>query len=213
MAGAALMVLAFFFLLRVGEYTPSSQPRLTVPLRLKDVKLWRGTRVIPMSAQRHELEEATGVSICLENQKNGRRGDTLFHERSGNPHMCPVEAIVILVVPLRHMGPETPLGSCFDENGMPTRVTARHMRQALRQAAQADNIAEQGFDLERIGTHSLRAGGAVALRLAGYDDTTIRKMGRWSSSTFLIYIRNQVANLATGVSVAMASALQYHNVG
>ena len=48
---------------------------------------------------------------------------------------------------------------------------------------------------------------------AGYDDTTIRKMGRWSSSTFLIYIRNQVANLATGVSVAMASALQYHNVG
>jgi len=32
-----LITLAFFFLLRVGEYTESTGERLTVPLRLQDI--------------------------------------------------------------------------------------------------------------------------------------------------------------------------------
>ena len=53
----------------------------------------------------------------------------------------------------------------------------------------------------------------MALKLAGYDETTIMKLGRWSSRTFLVYIRNQIGNLAEGVSTEMATALAYHNVG
>ena len=37
---AYLIVLAFFFLLRVGEYTPSAKEKRTVPLRGRDIKLW-----------------------------------------------------------------------------------------------------------------------------------------------------------------------------
>ena len=53
----------------------------------------------------------------------------------------------------------------------------------------------------------------MALKLAGCDDTMIRKLGRWSSDTFLIYIRDQIANLTTGVATAMSHMLTYHNVG
>jgi hypothetical protein len=40
-----------------------------------------------------------------------------------------------------------------------------------------------------IAGHSLRAGGATALALAGFPNDRIQAAGRWSSSTFLSYIR------------------------
>jgi len=36
---AALIIVAFFFLLRVGEYTAPNEPRLTVPLHCQDIRL------------------------------------------------------------------------------------------------------------------------------------------------------------------------------
>lgn len=57
--------------------------------------------------------------------------------------------------------------------------------------------------MSRIGSHSLRSGGAVALHLAGLDHTTIKKLGRWSSDTYLLYIQTQVANLTHGVASRM----------
>jgi hypothetical protein len=71
---AHLIVLAFFFLLRVGEYTRSSGKRLTVPLRNQDVKLWRGGFIIPNDSSLAVLMTADVVTICLENQKNGILG-------------------------------------------------------------------------------------------------------------------------------------------
>ena len=74
-------------------------------------------------------------------------------------------------------------------------------------------LEAQGFDISRVGSHSLRSGGAMALRLAGYNDDTIKKLGRWSSNTYLIYIQTQVALLSQGVALLMARRLQFHNVG
>ena len=83
----------------------------------------------------------------------------------------------------------------------------------IRHGAALDNLEAKGYHPSRIGSHSLRAGGAVALKLAGYDDTVICKLGRWSSNTFLTYIRNQIGNLTAGVATAMANTLTCHNVG
>ena len=48
-----LIVAAFFFLLRVGEYTPhpAQSERCTVPLQKADVKLWRGTQRLDSDAE------------------------------------------------------------------------------------------------------------------------------------------------------------------
>ena len=60
------------------------------------------------------------------------------------------------------------------------------------------DLGKNGIIPERVGTHSLRAGGAMALKFAGADRDDIKKMGRWSSDTFLIYIHDQIAEYSEG---------------
>ena len=75
------------------------------------------------------------------------------------------------------------------------------------------NLAQQGIDPDIIGAHSLRAGGAMALKLQNYPDTTIQKMGRWTSSTWLQYIHNQIAHISNGVAADMSKDLPFLNIG
>ena len=77
----------------------------------------------------------------------------------------------------------------------------------------ADNLHNAGFELKRIGSHSLRSGGAVNLKLNGYDHAMIMKLGRWSGNTYLLYIQNSIGELTTGVAQRMASTLRFHRVG
>lgn len=51
-----------------------------------------------------------------------------------------------------------------------------------------------------IGGHSIRAGGAVALALAGIPPDRIQDVGRWTTETFKIYIRKNPALLHALVS-------------
>ena len=52
----------------------------------------------------------------------------------------------------------------------------------------------------------------MALKLHGYDDTTIMKMGRWTSLTFLKYIHNKIAHLSKDISKKMSIPLPFVNV-
>ena len=212
---ANLVTVAFFFLLRVGEYTPAppNTPKQTTPLRLQDVTFWNGVVALPRTATHDQRLAASAVTISLDNQKNGNRGDTLHHTRTGDPHFCPVIALANAIRPIASAPLHTPIGTTYAANGQPLRITAAQIRSLIRHGAALDNLEAKGYHPSRIGSHSLRAGGAVALKLAGYDDTTICKMGRWSSNTFLIYIRGQIANLTAGVATAMSTTLTYHNVG
>jgi hypothetical protein len=64
-------------------------------------------------------------------------------------------------------------------------------------------MKKHGFQVAQISSHSLRAGGAMALHLNNIPTHTIRKMGRWSSDTFLDYIHEQIAVFSAGLSTAM----------
>ena len=206
------MVLAFFFLLRVGEYTASREVRRTVPLRRADVRLWAQGAVIPHTAPLDTLLQADAITICLENQKNGHKGATLHHTASLTAGFCPVEAAARLMHSICHLPPATSLGTYVDEAGRAQRVTSDEVRAAIRIAASGDGLPQHGYDLRRVGSHSLRSGGAVHLALAGYDSTTIKKLGRWSSDTYLTYIQSQVGNLFEGVTMRMAVSLRFHMV-
>ena len=74
------------------------------------------------------------------------------------------------------------------------------------------NLAHKGIKLDLLGSHSLRAGGAMALKLQNYADTTIQKLGRWSSTTWLQYIHTQIAHLAKGVASNMSVDLPFYNI-
>ena len=82
----------------------------------------------------------------------------------------------------------------------------------VRDTARELKLHEQSIDPDLIRAHSLRTGGAMALKLHGYDDTTIMKMGRWTSLTFLQYIHNQIAHLSKDISKKMSIPLPFVNV-
>ena len=111
-----------------------------------------------------------------------------------------------------HSMPGTaPLGSFHGSRGT-QQVPAEAIRSAIRHSAVECGLEAQGYVLNRIGSHSLRAGGAVMLKLCGYDSDMIKKLGRWRSETYLRYIQTQIANLTAGVARAMARRLRFHNV-
>ena len=91
-------------------------------------------------------------------------------------------------------------------------VDSKHMITCVRKMVTSLQLHKQGIDPDLVGTHSLRAGGVMALKLHGYDDTTIMKMGRWTSLTFLQYIHNQIAHLAKDISKKMSIPLPFVNI-
>ena len=111
---------------------------------------------------------------------------------------------------LHAMPPDTPLCTWLDPQGCPQRVTSTHIVQAIRLAVFAVGLRD--FNLDRVGSHSLRASGAMALKLNGKADSLIMKLGRWTSNTFLTYIHSQIGALTANVATAMATPLQFHNV-
>jgi hypothetical protein len=67
------------------------------------------------------------------------------------------------------------------------------------------DMKKHGFQVAQIRSHSLRAGGAMALYLNNIPTHTIQKMGRWSSDTSLDYIHEQIAVFSAGLSVSKGS--------
>jgi hypothetical protein len=207
-----LITLAYFFLLRVCEYARTSGPRVTQPLRKKDIRLWSGDRLISPDADWDTLCAATSVTICLAIHKNGDKDTTLHHTTSEDAAFNPVLAAARRLDDLRHSTPDTLLSTVATATPNMS-VTDKHVRHTIQEAARATNLPAKGFPLNRLGTHSLRAAGATALAIRGYDSPLIRKLGRWRGDTFLIYIQSQIAELTSGISKAMAPSLSFHQVG
>ena len=218
-AVADLIIIAFFFLLRVGEYTAQAsnqkdKKKRTIPLRTGDIKLWSGRTLIDHTASLQVLLAATSATICIENTKNGTKNAVLHHVAIGGP-MCPVATLARRVYQVRQIDSSgtAPIGTVHTRHGQRGTVSDRMINTAVRWGAVADGLLAQGYTLTRISSHSLRAGGAMALKLNGYDETVIMKAGRWTSQTFLTYIHTQIAALSEGLSAAMVTQILFHNVG
>ena len=160
-----------------------------MPLRGRDIKLWSQGQILSHTLPLHILLTADAVTISLENQKNGHKNAVLHHTASGDPTFCPVFASAHLVYALGGNS-ESALGTFLDEKGKTASVKASDIRSAVRAGAVGDKLHDCGYDLKRIGSHSLRSGGTMHLKLAGYDNDIIMKLGRWSSNTYLHYIQS-----------------------
>jgi hypothetical protein len=218
-----LGLIAFYYLLRVGEYT---KPRYstrngtrkratrTVQFRVSDIGFFREGKILARNCPLKILLSATSCTLKITNQKNGRMGQTIHHHAI--PHQtCPVKALARRVHHiLSNNGASSNLiCDVWDKTSSSwTQITNRHISQGLRHAVKALQLHRNGIDADLVGPHSLRAGGAMALKLTGADDTTIMKMGRWSGLTFLQYIHNQIAHISKGLSSKMNTRLDFINI-
>jgi hypothetical protein len=212
-ATADLTTIAFFFLLRVGEYTmPRRNVRTrTEQFRVQDITFRRNDLVIPNTAPLDQLALAESVTLYfyLDNQKNGQRGATIYHNACPT-WFCPVKALARRVSSIMAQG--CPLTTALSHVGPGTHVISKTINTLIHRAALETNLVAQGYDLKRIGLHSLRASGAMALKLQGVDDSLIMKIGRWTGLTFLTYIHAQIGALNTGLAQRMAIRIHFVNV-
>jgi hypothetical protein len=190
-AVADMACIAFFFLLRPGEYT-GTEEGLSAPFRLKDVSLCLGRHCWDISTtSAADLHRSTGSSLTFDNQKNGVRGEIIAHGLSGAFLCCATHALTRRVLYLREHGalPTTPLASYYANNNL-IPITSTDITGVLRQAVR-DSGPGLGLLPSDIEARSLRASGAMALKCANVDDTDIMLRGRWLSDSMLRYLHSQ----------------------
>jgi hypothetical protein len=97
--------------------------------------------------------------------------------------------------------------------GLGTHITSGDITLALRESFVLSGLLTCGHSPSLVSAHSLRSSGAMALRLNNVGEDLIKKMGRWSSSTWLTYIHSQISSLTAGLSERMTIHHVFYNVG
>ena len=221
-AVGCLTLIAFYYLLRVGEYT---QPKYvyrnnqrcratrTVQFQVKSVGFFKDGKVIPRTSPLNVLLSCDAATLKITNQKNGRMGDTIHHEAITKDE-CPIKALALQVFHIMsNKGDDNSLlCAVCDINQEWTMVQSKDIVQAVRAATKTLKLSRQAIDPDLVGAHSLRAGGATAMKLHGSSDIEIKKFGRWSSLTFTQYIHTQIAHLSAGVSTRMSTEIPFLNI-
>ena len=212
-----LCIIAWYFLLRVGEYTHAnrSAARRTTQFRIHDVTLWESERVLSHALPRqYLLDHCTSATLRLDNQKNGKRNAVIHHHTTGHL-VCPVKALIRRVAHIRCFStdPATMLGKYFSATRpLGWHVTSSDINKLLKSTVISLGLARYNIHPDDISSHSLRAGGAMALHLNKVDTRTIQLMGRWSSDTFLLYIHQQISAFSQDLSTLMSNNINYHNI-
>jgi hypothetical protein len=149
-------------------------------------------------------------TLYLKKQKNGQKGATIHHT-AVDCWFCPVRALACQVANLAAQGfdPTTPL-SCIS---LGVHILSHIIVTTICKAARLTDLPAHGYNLKHIGAHSQQASGAMTMKLNNVDTETIKKVGCWTSSTFLIYIHLQIAVLNAGLAQQMVHPIYVHNVG
>jgi hypothetical protein len=174
-----MLWIAFFFLLRPGEYTRPSE--YSHPFRIQDVQLWQESMAVDLlTCPLVQLQTCTFVSLTFAEQKNGNRGDAIGHGRSGDPFACPVLAVARRLQYLRTL--QAPPSTFLCAVG-PTFQPVRPIQiTTLLHAAVLSNPIPSGITPTDINAKSLRATGAMSLLNRNVNIDNLRLLGRWKSS-------------------------------
>ena len=160
----------FFGFLHSGEITAPSVSHYdpSAHLTVKDV-----------DEQINSRENLTVLKVLIKALKTDpfRKGVSTFLGRRDNS-LCPVAAITAY---LASHGPDPGPLFRFRKGSYLTREAfVRSVREALTGA---------GMDAQCYSGHSFRVGVATTAAACGVEDSLIKTLGRWSSSTYLLYRR------------------------
>lgn len=171
----AAAVLCFFGFFRAGELILQTQNAYDPKKHLS----WGDVTI-------DNPQAPTTLKIRLKKSKTDQLGNgaDIFISKTGCL-LCPV-AGVLAYMAIRGPGK----GPFFKFNtGQP--LTKSQFTKHIRLVLQAVGLPYQSF-----AGHSFRIGAATTAARAGIEDSTIRMLGRWSSSAFLAYIRMPQEQLA-----------------
>ena len=193
-----LMWIAFYYLLRPGEYLKTTSEHA---FTLADVTF------------RHQLVEhkATHISLALlphttyagltfTEQKNGVKGEVIGLTLSGDPQACAVRALARRVQHLRMNGapPTTKLYTYYDARHRPHHLGSTHLTEYLRLSCQLC-----GQSTETISARALRSTGATALLQGHVPIQLIQLLGRWRSDEVFRYLHTQSLPLMAPLAPTM----------
>jgi hypothetical protein len=187
---ADMICIAFFFLLRPGEYTGTTSD--DTPFRLEDVSAYVHDRELNvLLCSESELDAATSVYYTFTTQNNGTRDDKIVQGRSGNALYCPVRATVRRIKHhlLKKSSPSAPLASYYLIKRR-TAIKPEDVTETLRHAMRL-NFHRTGINTADTIARSLRAGGAMAMFFGKININNIRLMGRWHSNAMMRYLHIQ----------------------
>jgi len=119
------------------------------------------------------------VHLQIDNQKNGQQGQIVAHHAITNP-CCPIKALAARVFTMLtdNATPDTLICTYQPTaKNLFLHVTNKDIVLAIH-AALAPNLSTvHGYLPKLVSSHSLQAGGAMALFIQGYDATAIMKIG------------------------------------
>jgi hypothetical protein len=190
-----LTIIAFYWLLRPAEYTPSRTAGRSQAFRFCDVFFTVGDVVrcaTDPSLNDVHVSSVTSAALTFTDQKNGVRGEQVAQRANSDPIMCPAKALFRLTQHLRdhHAPATTPLYTYYDSTNKACVIPSTYITNGLRHSAK--NLQRtSGIDWRLLSARSLRPGGATALMCANIDPTWIQLLGRWKSNAMLRYLRIQ----------------------
>jgi hypothetical protein len=91
-----MALIAFYFLLRVGEYTSAAKTakKLTQAFRIQDVTLWDNNTILDHSLPLDALLTCcTTATLRISSQKNGTQNQAIHHEATSSD-TCPAKALI-----------------------------------------------------------------------------------------------------------------------
>lgn len=226
-ATADLITIAFYYLLRVGEYTikgSRNTTKQTVRFQMKHVTFFKHDHAgrlqqLSRMASDADILTAHSATLRLENQKNGWKGVCIHQECNGDPYHCPmIHALGQGSIHIHNHTRDT--NTCLSTLYPPSvgnqqydAITDKDMSSALKLAAVAlEYPTLKGIPVDRVDTHSLCSGGTNALALSGYSDRKIQKMGCWRSATFKEYIQEELNIYSVGMSTNMKRHFNFVNI-
>jgi len=176
----AAVTLAWFFMLRAKEYADSGGVDMGMIVRGCDIKLSKDGEETKVG------EEANELTLQFRKTKADQQsfGESKTVVAAGVPGLCPVEPMVKFrsFVPHRFGDQAEALQPLF-RWAKGTTLKRLEIQALLQKAAVAQNLPPSRFM-----SHSLRIGGASALFQATGEIETVKRAGRWSSSTVQRYL-------------------------
>jgi hypothetical protein len=214
-AAADLAMGAFFFACRSCEYLQVKGPRRTKTLQVGDIQFRKGHSVVPHSSP--DLHLADTVSLTFRDQKNRDKMATRSAWRTAHDTANPVLAWANITRRIRALPKSEDCTKVFHfhhptSKDKTSTITNDLLIKNLRLAVKHLGVHTLGYCASEVGTHSIRSGAAMALVLSGHAAWRIMLAGRWKSSAFLIYIREQVQAFSKGVSDRMIENPDFFHV-
>jgi len=172
-------ITAWFFLLRMGEYTTTDTSGW------KWERVLTGRDVIPRRGGKEikSFADADEVVIYIKGSKTDQynAGCIRNHYRTGDP-LCPVEAMAQLQKRFpERWGDEDhlPLFRKADGKSLPADALAGMAK---------ESAAACGVDPDEVDTHSYKIGGATAMWHGTGEYVVVKRFGRWATDTVQDYL-------------------------